>query len=94
MHLNGLEPGDVTVEVVYGKSLGNDELSDVSTLALSAATDPDQESTGSPAPGNATLFTGTVQLDRGGAFGYTVRVVPRNDLLISPAEMGLIAVAG
>ena len=94
VHLNGLEPGDVTVEVVYGKSLGNDELSDVSTLALTAATDPDQESTGSPAPGNATLFTGTVQLDRGGAFGYTVRVVPRNDLLISPAEMGLIAVAG
>ncbi|TFC13044.1 glycosyltransferase family 1 protein [Cryobacterium algoritolerans] len=94
VQLNGLAPGDVTVEVVYGKSLGNDELSDTSTLALAAATDPDQETTGSPAAGAATLFTGTVQLDRGGAFGYTVRVVPRNDLLISPAEMGLIAVAG
>ncbi len=94
VHLNGLDLSDVTVEVVYGKSLGNDELSEVSRMALSPASDPDQEAAGGSAPGAATLFTGTVQLDRGGAFGYTVRVVPRNDLLITPAEMGLVAVAG
>ena len=30
-------------------------------------------------------------LDHSGAFGYTVRVVPRNDLLTSPAELGVVA---
>jgi starch phosphorylase len=87
VQLNGLKPEDVTVEVVYGKSLGNDDLSDVSVMPLEA--EP-----GVAANGGPTLFTGTLELDRGGAFGYTVRVVPRNDLLVSPAEMGLIAVAG
>ena len=52
------------------------------------------EATDTPEQGGATLFTGTVALYRGGAFGYTVRVVPKNDLLVSSAEMGLIAVAG
>jgi len=32
-------------------------------------------------------------LDRAGAFGYTVRVVPRHPLLVSSAELGLVAVA-
>jgi glycogen phosphorylase len=40
------------------------------------------------------LYTGTVVLDRAGAFGYTVRAVPRHPLLLSAAELGLIAVAG
>ena len=38
------------------------------------------------------VFTGTVPLDRTGAFGYTVRVVPAHPLMASPAELGLIAV--
>ncbi len=87
VQLGGLAAEDVTVEVVYGKSLGTDELRDVAIQALEPA--PLKEA---PA-GGATLFTGTVELDRAGAFGYTVRVVPRNDLLISPAEMGLVAIA-
>ncbi|TFC52389.1 glycosyltransferase family 1 protein [Cryobacterium sp. TMT1-21] len=86
VQLNGLTPEDVTVEVVYGKSLANDDLSNVSAMPLDA--DAEARPGGSP-----TLFTGTLELDRGGAFGYTVRVVPRNALLVSPAEMGLIAVA-
>jgi starch phosphorylase len=87
VQLGGLSAEDVTVEVVYGKSLGTDELRDVVIQALEPA-----PLTEAPA-GGATLFTGTVELDRAGTFGYTVRVVPRNDLLISPAEMGLVAVA-
>ncbi|MDJ0378670.1 alpha-glucan family phosphorylase [Cryobacterium sp. PH31-L1] len=87
VQLGGLAAEDVTVEVVYGKSLGTDELRDVAIQALEPA--PLEEASA----GGATLFTGTVELDRAGAFGYTVRVVPRNDLLISPAEMGLVAVA-
>jgi starch phosphorylase len=88
VQLGGLVAEDVTVEVVYGKSVGTDELRDVVTQALEPALVKE-----APA-GGATLFTGTVELDRAGTFGYTVRVVPKNDLLISPAEMGLVAVAG
>lgn len=37
-------------------------------------------------------YTGVVPLDRTGAFGYTVRVVPFHPLMASVAELGLIAV--
>ncbi|PXA68858.1 alpha-glucan family phosphorylase [Cryobacterium arcticum] len=94
VQLNGLAPEDVTVQVVYGKSLGGDDLADVNTQALDPINDAlSQDATETLAPGAPTLFTGTVELDRAGGFGYTVRVVPRNDLLNSPAEMGLVAVA-
>ena len=86
VQLNGLTDGDVTVEVVYGRSVGGDDLTDVNTQAL----EPAEEQPGQDA---GTLFVGTVKLDRAGGFGYTVRVVPRNSLLSSPAEMGLVAVA-
>jgi starch phosphorylase len=36
-------------------------------------------------------YDGSVRLGRSGAFGYTVRAVPRNDLLASPAELGVVA---
>jgi len=94
VQLNGLLPSDVTVEVVYGRSSGGDELHDTAAQALVPVADPEGalEPTGNHGA-TPLLFTGTVALDRAGAFGYTVRVVPRNVLLISPAEMGLVAVA-
>jgi hypothetical protein len=36
---------------------------------------------------------GPIVPGRGGAFGYIVRVIPRNDLLTSVAEPGVVAVA-
>src|SRR5581483_2765566 len=35
-------------------------------------------------------YAGSVPLDRPGSFGYTVRVLPRNPLLDSRAELGLV----
>jgi starch phosphorylase len=43
--------------------------------------------------GGRYRFDGDIQLNRGGPFGYTVRVIPRNDLLTSVAELGVVAVA-
>ncbi|RNE59176.1 alpha-glucan family phosphorylase [Cryobacterium tepidiphilum] len=86
--LGGLEPSDVRVEVVYGQSRNGDELANTRVHGLTVEPHPNVTiSDGS------TLFTGTVTLERAGGFGYTVRVVPQNDLLVSPAEMGLVAVA-
>ena len=41
--------------------------------------------------GGRHRFDGTVTLARSGPFGYTVRVVPKHDLLASPAELGVVA---
>ncbi|NYD66537.1 alpha-glucan family phosphorylase [Agromyces atrinae] len=84
VELAGLDPADVTVEVVYGRSRSTDELVDVRRGELTAHGDPGE---------GARLYTGTVPLDRAGSFGYTVRVVPRNRLLVSPAELGLQTIA-
>ncbi|TFD78455.1 alpha-glucan family phosphorylase [Cryobacterium psychrophilum] len=93
VHLNGLLASDVTVEVVFGRSSGTDDLQDTASQALAPAASSELANLADTPFGAATLFTGKVELDRAGAFGYTVRVVPRNALLISPAEMGLVALA-
>ena len=86
VELGGLAPDDVSVEAVYGRSGEDGLLVDTAVQAL-------EPTTGSSAAGSATVFTGTVNLARAGGFGYSVRVLPKNALLASPADLGLIAVA-
>jgi starch phosphorylase len=82
--LGGLDAEDVTVEVVHGRTGEGDVLTDVVRHALEPA----------GGPGGQQEFAGTVRLASAGPFGYTVRVVPRHELLASSAEPGLVAVAG
>ena len=84
--LGWLSPDDVSVEVVYGHSHGDDRIDDARVALL----EPDGASTTDAA---TRVYVGTVTLDRAGAFGYTVRVVPRHPLLLSSAELGLVASA-
>ncbi|WP_022891865.1 alpha-glucan family phosphorylase [Agromyces subbeticus] len=90
VELGELAPDDVSVEVVYGRSRADDTIDAVQRAALDPAPDADAPQ----APAGQRLYTGTVVLDRAGAFGYTVRVVPRHPLLLSTAELGLVAIAG
>jgi starch phosphorylase len=83
--LGGLDPSDVTVEVVYGHSANGGDITGSRRAALHPA--------GVNEGGQTRAFEGTIELDRSGSFGYTVRVVPHSDLLASEAELGLIAVA-
>jgi len=92
VELDGLSADDVTVEVVYGRSRDDDTIDGVQRAPLAPADVTDASATA--APSGPRLYTGTVVLDRAGAFGYTVRAVPRHPLLRSPAELGLVAVAG
>ncbi|AYG02114.1 alpha-glucan family phosphorylase [Gryllotalpicola protaetiae] len=89
--LGALAPADVRVEVVYGRSesAAGDELTELRSQEL-------ELEGGAPAKGGAatTAFGGIVVLDRAGSFGYTVRVLPKNELLASAAELGLVASAG
>jgi starch phosphorylase len=79
--LGELTRDDVTVEVVYGRPNEDDEIVSPGYVTLAPLSD---SSTG------LTRYSGEVPLDRPGAFGYTVRVLPRHPLLASRAELGLV----
>jgi starch phosphorylase len=80
--LGSLTPDDVAVEVVHGVIDGEDDLVDSTTTPLVLAESYD---------GGRHRFDGEVELKRGGAFGYTVRIVPRHSVLASASELGLVA---
>jgi starch phosphorylase len=46
---------------------------------------------GGDASGGVVRYGGSVELDRPGPFGYTVRVLPRHPMLAVPADLGLVA---
>jgi starch phosphorylase len=83
--LGDLTPEDVHVQVVHGRIDSNDLLvhSEITDLALAESYE-----------GGRHRFEGRVVLHHSGPFGYTVRVIPRNDLLTSTAELGVVALAG
>ena len=81
--LAGLNADDVEVEAAFGTVDSEDRLSDIETVDLSLV---EQHEDGG-------RFEGDVPLRRTGAFGYTVRVLPKNALLASPAELGVAATA-
>ena len=84
VELGDLAPTDVAVELLHGRPRSGEELADVKTVPLEL----DSYDLGKPA-----VYTGSVRFERAGGFGYTVRIVPRNPLLASDAELGLVAVA-
>jgi starch phosphorylase len=81
--LNGLSPDDVDVEAVYGKADNENTLTDMATRSLKAVEVTD----------GTARFEGDVPLERTGSFGYTVRVLPKNGLLASSAELGVVSIA-
>lgn len=81
--LGDLDPADVRVQAAYGQVGEHDELLHPHYTDLTATTVDDD---------GRAHYTGTVPLDRTGAFGYTVRAVPHHPLAASPAELGLTTV--
>ncbi|MCD4526250.1 alpha-glucan family phosphorylase [Nocardioides sp. cx-173] len=82
--LGELSPEDVAVQLVHGKTNAEDELVETVIEPLTVAETYD---------GGRYRFDGEVELDHSGSFGYTVRVIPRHDLLVSDAELGVVAMA-
>ena len=78
--LGGLDPSDVLVQAVVGRADDADELSGTVVEAMAAAGQVDGH----------TRFETTVALPHAGVLGYTVRVLPRHDLLAAPAELGRV----
>ncbi len=82
--LGALNPDDVDVQIVHGRVRNEDELTDLTIKSLTLAETYEH---------GRHRFEATVALDRAGAFGYTVRILPRHAGLASPAELGLVAFA-
>jgi starch phosphorylase len=80
--LGSLSPDDVEVQVVHGRICADDELAETTITPMGVGESYD---------GNRHRFDASVLLDHSGPFGYTVRVVPRNEALASVAELGLVA---
>ncbi|GAA4114011.1 glycosyltransferase family 1 protein [Nocardioides fonticola] len=80
--LGALEPADVAVQLVHGRTTSDDELVDTRVVDLDVAESYEA---------GRHRFDGTVLLDHAGSFGYTVRVVPRHAQLASVAELGVVA---
>ncbi len=89
VELDGLDPDDVRVEVVYGRSPAGEAIENAKVTPLEL---DGSASTGAALDG-PRLYTGTLVLERAGSFAYTVRVVPRHPMLLSTAELGLVTVA-
>jgi starch phosphorylase len=77
VELGELTPADVAVEVVYGRV---DETDSIITPAYRELSVED-----------GLRYAGEIPLDRTGPFGFSVRVVPRHELLASRTELGLVA---
>jgi starch phosphorylase len=81
VELGELQPDDVQVQVVYGPVDEHDEIRD----AIYA------EMRQSEAMEGSWRYECSVPLERRGAFGYTVRVLPRHDSVSAPADLDLVA---
>jgi starch phosphorylase len=80
--LGELGADDVDVQVLHGRVAGDDELRDPSVASLAHAEQYD---------GGRHRFEADIHLDQTGPFGYTVRILPRHELLVTPAELGLVS---
>jgi starch phosphorylase len=89
--LGDLSPDDVVVQAVYGRVNDNDEFVYDAPKEICADA-ADMQFAGKSDDG-LFRFEGVVPLGRTGPFGYTVRVLPRHELLLSLAETKLVATA-
>jgi starch phosphorylase len=80
VELPHLTPTDVEVQAAYGRVDDADGLHEVTTVPMQ------HEHT----EGSRHWFSATLPLERTGAFGYTVRVLPHSQHLADPAELGLV----
>jgi starch phosphorylase len=80
--LGALSPDDVTVQVVHGRLQHEDTLVETSIVELAHVERLEER---------RHRFEGRLTLATTGPFGYTVRVLPRNEHLASPAELGAVA---
>ncbi len=82
--LGALRPEDVEVQAAYGRVDESDQIASAVVVPLAVAGDH----------GNGEWrYEGELPLRHTGPVGYTVRVLPRHEALVSSAELGLVTSA-
>jgi starch phosphorylase len=81
--LSGLKSSDLQVQALFGPVDADNRITEQSIVSLTLADER----------GSEAFFVGDIPLNKAGAFGYTVRVMPTNPLLANPVETGLVAIA-
>jgi len=82
VRLDGITPGDVAVQLLHGPVGPNDELSSPSIVEMTTSGNGDA---------GVHTYTGEFTCERAGRYGYTVRIVPAHDDLVTSAELGVVA---
>ena len=77
------------MQSVTGRVDVNEQLHDIVTVDMGFVDAPDS----TDSAGTGYRYEAQLPLTRSGAVGYTVRVLPRHELLASPAELGLVTTA-
>ena len=81
--LGTLRPDEVRVQLVYGQASDRDDTIKDPTVVKLKQTETYE--------GDRHQFSGTVTLSRTGAFGYSVRILPRHKGMAAASELGLVA---
>ncbi len=79
-YLNGLEPHEVTVEIVWGVR-EDERIRQLRVVPMTLV---------GPLPGGVFRYTGTVTFPERGRFGYGIRILPYHPDLTVRHEMGLV----
>jgi glycogen phosphorylase len=79
--LGSLSPEDVDVQVVHGRIGHDDDLAETTAESLRLAETYEA---------GRHRFEGHVKLASTGPFGYTARILPRNEHLVGPSELGCV----
>jgi glycogen phosphorylase len=80
--LGNLTPDDVEVQLYYGQVEMLSDLQNFSTVNMAAETKNSR-------PG-VYKYSGSIQCMRSGQAGYTIRVLPKNSMLVNPFELGVV----
>jgi starch phosphorylase len=79
--LGELQPSEVMVQLLHGPVGQNDELVPTDMVAMSV--------NGTADDGHLN-YKGSFTCERSGRYGFTVRIVPANDDLVTPVELGKV----
>ena len=82
VELPNIDVNNVSVEVYYGKILENGIVENVSITPMQL-TEKDEET-------RKYYYTAKIELTTGGNYGYTFRVMPKNEMILEPANLDLI----
>jgi starch phosphorylase len=81
VHLGNIDPSSIACEVFYGKFIDGEKL--LSSTYKEMTLDKDL--------GNGDYeFRASIDIDNGGNYGYTFRVVPSSEMLINKQDMSLV----